>query len=230
MTEQEMSTPPEGGAAPSAPSQPPVATSSQATPELEALRKEIVDLTGQVRALQSGKDKATFKLEKQVADLEEVIAQYEELRSEGLSKPRAIREMKVDAWMKEKEQAQEQSVPASDKPAPGSAPAEPTRQEVEAVLNALGLDASDPQVVEVMRTTRDLPSAVTAFAALAGQRKTTPNPAAVAQVGGGGAVLAEDDIEAIDKKLAALRELGYKMDRKEYDRLFQQRKKLLTQQ
>jgi len=228
MTDLETSTPVEGGVAPTTPSQSQVATSSQATLTIESLQKEIADLTGQVRALQSGKDKGTFKLEKKVDDLEKAIAQYEDLRGEGLSRARAIREMKLDALLQE--QTPEEPAPASVQPPPGSAPAEPTRLDVEAVLKAFGLDAADPQVLDVMRKEKDFASATVAFANLAVQRRQAPNPAVLQNTGGGSAVQQVDDLEAIEKKLAVLKaQPPHLMDRKVYKQLVQEYNRLVQQ-
>lgn len=227
MTDLENSTPVVGEGVPTPASQPQVATSSQATTNLEALLKEVTDLKGQVRALQSEKDKGTHKLEKRVDKLDEVIAKYEELRGEGLSKSRALREMQMDAFLQE--QNPENAVPASVQPAQGSAPAEPTRLEMEAILSTLGLDANDPQVVEAMRLSPI--DRIAQFTKIAVDRKQTPNPAAVQNVGGGSAVLPEEDLTAVREKLAAMRSLpAYKMDSKEYQRLYEMERRLARQQ
>ena len=225
MTDLETSAPVEGGGVPTSPSQPQAATSSQATPTIESLQKQIDELKGQLRGTQSEKDKGIYKLEKKV---DEAIARYEEYRKE-MTPAKARRELQLDALLERESEGE--PVRASSQPAQGSAPAGPTKVEVEAVLKAFGLDASDPQVLDVMRNTTDLPSATVAFASLASQRKLAPNPAAIQSVGGGSAVLAEDDLQAVEKKLAALKaQPSYMMDAKEYKRLVQKYNQLVQLQ
>lgn len=221
MTDLENSTTPEGGAAPSVSSQAPVATSSQATPDLEAVLKRMSDLEAQLRAQQSGKDKGVFKLEKKV---DELLDRYEQYRQE-MTPAKARREIQLDALL---EQSGGEPVPSSTQPAPGSAPAGETRPEVGVVLTELGLDANDPQVLEAIRLPYGKREAQLTKLALL--RNQAPNPATVQNTGGGAAVAAGDDLEAIEKKLAAMKSLpAYRMDNKEYHRLVAEKQRLLQQ-
>ena len=227
MTDLENSGTPAGEVVPTTASQGQPATSSQATPDLESLLKEVNDLKGQVRALQSGKDKGTYKLEKKVTDLEKVIVEYEELRGEGLSRNRALKEMKLGTLLEE--QTPEELAPVSTPQAQGSAPATQTGTEMAAVLQELGLTANDPQVIEAMRL--PAPKLVAALAKLAVERNQAPNPAVLQNTGGGSAVVGTDDLAAIVAKLEVLKaQPPHLMDRKEYGRLVKEYNRLVQQQ
>jgi len=227
MTDLENSGTPAGEVVPTTASQGQPATSSQATPDLESLLKKVSDLEGQVRSLQSGKDKATYKLEKDVGTLKETIAKYEELRAEGLSQSRALKEMQLDALLEKQTPADPLST--STPQAQGSAPATQTGTEMAAVLQELGLTANDPQVIEAMRL--PAPKLVAALAKLAVERNQAPNPAVLQNTGGGSAVVGTDDLAAIVAKLEVLKaQPPHLMDRKEYGRLVKEYNRLVQQQ
>lgn len=140
----------------------------------------VKNLEGQVRALQSDKDKGIAKVGKQVNDLAEQMAKYESYRESGLKPEQAIREMQIDALLAG--QPNEGSTEVLPKEEGGTEP-KVASADHKVILQQLGLQPNDPKVLEVLREKDNFIDQVVSFAALATEKaKTQQTPTNAAQV------------------------------------------------
>ena len=168
---------------------------------LEAALKRISDLEAQQRATQSDKDKGIVKVAKEVAEVKEQFARYEEYRKR-FEPEEAVRQMQLDAILAERYPVQPGA--SSTTPPPGSG--QVAASEVQAaLLTQLGLDPNSADVVTVLRETNDFATQVARFAGLAqkARQAPAPNPAAV-QVTGSGANASGEDVDTLTARLSAL--------------------------
>ena len=168
---------------------------------LEAALKRISDLEAQQRATQSDKDKGIVKVAKEVAEVKEQFARYEEYRKR-FEPEEAVRQMQLDAILAERYAVQPGASSTPQPPGSGQVVA----SEVPAgFLESLGLDANSADVNQVLRETNDFVERVSRFTALAqkARQAPAPNPAAV-QVTGSGANASGEDVDTLTARLSAL--------------------------
>jgi hypothetical protein len=197
---------------------------------LEPVLKRLEGLEGMVRSLQSGKDKGIAKQADEIKGLKDQVSRVLELVKEGKSQEAAIqiaeREARIDELLAERYGPNQ---PASAPPVAQAATQPVANELTQVLLTQLGLDPNSADVVAVLRETADPLTQVTRFTQLAQKAKQAPpaNPAAV-QVTGSGISAAVDDLESIDRQLAAMRQQpSYSMDRHKYDELYKKRMELV---
>jgi hypothetical protein len=178
------------------------------------------------RKLQSSKDKRIAGLFGKMDDFEAKLARMGELQQAGLSQDDALWRMKVEEALAQQTPATPGGRPPSGAPTPQAASVEAT-----AVLTAMGLDPNSADVVAVLRETSDFTTQVARFAGLAQkarQQQAPPANPATVQVTGSGTSAALDDLESIDRQLAAMRQQpSYSLDRHKYDELYKKRMELV---
>jgi len=190
--------------------------------QLEAALKKINELDGQVRALQSDKDRGVARVSKEVKDLSKQIERYEQWKELGKSKEEALRELQIDELLAS---SQPESAEVPPKEEPAVQPKAAGEEYLNPYLESLGLEDSDPDVIDILRKNRDPASRIIAMSELSKSRKQAqapPNPAAVQPTGAGGAVQPET-LESVTEQLnrelakpaspetrARIRELGKK--------------------
>ncbi len=154
--------------------------------DVKTLESLVKDLAGQVRALQSDKDRGVHKLDQKLNSLTETIKQYEKYR--GKYEPdEAQWRMQVDALL-----AQGQGIPQADVPSAGGGgtPTQAAGVDTATLVKAVGLDANSPEVLAAIRDHQDnLFEQYAAITNLAVKRQaaqqTPPNSAQIMSAGGG---------------------------------------------
>ena len=167
---------------------------------LEAALARINKLEADLRGLQSEKDKGVAKVGKRVSDLEEQINRYEELKAEGLSPKRALREMQLDTLV----QGQAVASPADVAPAAGAGTqGGATGVDYAAYAKSFGLDANDPDVLRATLAESNPLKALDNLRALSEARKNpaSPPPASAPLPSGGGVSVREETLEDVTAQL-----------------------------
>lgn len=180
--------------------QPPSAGAGVQPPsiDVEALAKALEPRLQQMveRQWQSGKDRRIHNLEEQVGDFKSVLDEFKAWKAKGLDDDDAIWRMQVSRAIPQPGQQAEPSGRTGGSDTSVPAP----KVDAQALLQAVGIDANDPEVTAILAKGGD-PSAE--IVALAVKRKNPPNPAAVMSTGGGGAV-GGDNIDSLTEKLQKL--------------------------
>ena len=198
---------------------------------IEVLSQQVIDLTGLVRALQSDKDRGVAKVQTQVDGLSEKLESYHRRREQGLTETEAQRAEVLDQIVSERIAPTPDRLTVSQ----DSVPAEQAPVTVEAYLSPIlrltGLDANDPEIIELLRTERDAAKRITAIGELAEARneapKTQPNPAAQL-AGGGGQAVEEGTLESVTEELKEVLAMpATPATRKRIQELGKQQKELL---
>lgn len=173
---------------------------------IETVLQRVADLEGQLRGVQSTKDRGTAKLNKKVDSLAEQITRYEALRARGVEPDVALREMEIDDLLAERRGTQQpEQVPQQVQ---AGSPAPAANIDTQGILKTLGLDPASPEVTEILRTNTDAVSQIAAAVELVKRRRAqaqaAPNPATVVPTGQGAP--AGGDLEAEYKqKLSQIR-------------------------
>jgi len=149
----------------------------------KALEPFITDLVE--RKTQSTKDKRIAGLQGQVSDFEAKLARLEELRESGMSQKNAMEFMKLEDAVLAHAPANSQAAPQGE--------AAGTREtaagvDTKSILQAMGLDANDPAVGEVLRSKSDPLEQTVEFAKLAAARRSQPKPNPAQQMPAGGGI------------------------------------------
>lgn len=185
----------------------------------------VKNLEGQVRALQSDKDKGIAKVGKQVNDLAEQMEKYESYRERGLKPEQAVREMQIDALLAgQRDEGSTEFLPKEE----GGTEPKVASADQKAILQRLGLQPNDPKVLEVLREKDNPIEQVASFAALALEKaKTQQAPTNEAQVmpSASGAT----STETIDSLTEELNELMRESPGKHMKRITEIRAKLKEQ-
>ena len=165
----------------------------------EQLLSKVQWLEGQVKALQSDKDRGLQRNTQDIKALKDeqkkLLERYDALLNEGLTPARAKREIAIDALLEGQYEAGT-SAPVPQAKVTGTNPPAAGVDHT-ALLTSLGLDPNSAEVLNVVRTTDDYTAQVASFAALAAQKKSkpapAPNPAQQVPVGGGSSVTVTTD-------------------------------------
>lgn len=190
------------GAPSPAPSGSPPEPSTPKPDVTESLSERLKRLEGMVSALQSGKDKAKDRLAEDVKGVKEQIARIAELASGGLTADQIARELVIDDLVKSRFQG-EQSPVSPPALAGTQPPATGAEESIDPAL--LGLDANDPDVVELMRSGKaDLPHLYLLAKGKKAKASPPASPAAVLPTGGGGSASPSADQAALTQKLSEL--------------------------
>ncbi len=201
--------------------------------QIEALSQQVIELSGMVRALQSDKDKGVARVSREVKDLSEQLETYYKRRESGLSHEQALREEVLDEIV-----AERRGTPDDAGVSPTAEPAVQPKVTVEDYLLPLlklsGLDANDPEVIDIIRAERNPGKQVLAISELTERRKkakeTPPNPGAVMSSGSGEAVEGET-LDSITKELQAeMAKPATPATRARIQELSQKQKKLLPRE
>lgn len=181
----------------------PGASAEGASPSLdvkalaEALKPYIADVV--TRATQSQKDRRIGKMEGKVSDFEAQLARMNELVGEGWSQKQALRLMQsgiVEATNTDEEPA------ASQKPAQVSAQSV-TSVEATKVIDVLGLDANDPDVLRATLGAKDpIPGLIELASARKAKAAQPPNPATI--MGSGGGAASSETLDTLTEELTRL--------------------------
>jgi hypothetical protein len=189
-----------GESLPSETSQPKAETRSPGTEsQLEVALKELGELKGQVRALQSEKDKGIAKVSKQFKELSEELKQYEEWKTRGKTPEEAQREMLIDQILKEYQGSPE----STEVPQPATV-ASPDY--LSPVLEMAGLKSDDPEVVEILRKENNPAVLIGEIKKLSENRKQAPPKApapGAAMSTGAGTAIESESLESITAELQA---------------------------
>ena len=169
---------------------------------IEPLVKDAFD-----RGAQSTKDKRIAKQESRISSLENTLAQFEDLKADGMSKKQAIQYMRTQELL----DAQGNEAP-TDAP-PATEPAVPATVAVDeglsAILKYTGLDSGEADVVAIIKANPNNELAqISAVTKLAESRKqaqtTTPGSAGAVLPSGGGGAVVSDDMDSLSKRLNEL--------------------------
>ena len=174
-------------------------TSLEADDKLEAALKELDELKGVVRGLQSDKDRGTNKALKGVEEISERLDEYErytKMRQDGKTKEQARRELVIDDIVNERlgtQVAQAEEV--------GTSPVEPGWSEADTFLRKYGIDPNSTEVLEMVRNGKSRPED---YFALAYDRKSgpvvEPNKAQVMPAGSRGTIT-DRNLEVVGAEL-----------------------------
>jgi len=166
--------------------------------ELEALSTIVKDLEGRVRALQSEKDRGVARVQKDLSEMKDELEKYYQLRHSGVSDEDARKSLILDEII-----AERMGVPGQERAAPE--PVMASDDSLKPALELAGLDANDPDVIKILRTTPQ-PEQQTRIMLLGLERKQArekpPSPGAAMTTGGGSAVAGET-LETVDAELTA---------------------------
>ena len=180
--------------------------------DAKAFETALRELQGQVRALQSDKDRGVHEVKSQIKDLMKQFEWVKKAEARGLSPEEIEEQLELKALLAERRRgASPDSSPddAVGKNADGNR-AQAASVDANAILSPLGLQANDPEVIAILRE-KDFTAQLAKLAELSGNRKAqeqakrAPNPAQVLPVGGGQSVQAED-LESLTAELA--KEMG----------------------
>lgn len=209
------------GGAPSQPVQPgKTPADSGGGFDQEAVLKELSELRGLVRSLQSGKDKGVQKALNKLENHDELLERYDKLLSK-LDPDEAKFRLRMERFMADQDSGNE-ATPVPAKGVGGTTP-QPASVDHTALLVSLGLDPNSAEVLGVIRATDDYTAQVAQFAALAAQKKSKPapqpNPAQQVPVGGGSSLaLTTSDLDKEYREAIK----GIPLGQKGYDRRWQQ--------
>jgi hypothetical protein len=166
----------------------------------EAVLQKMVNIEGQLRALQSDKDKGTAKNAKRLNTLEEQLARYDKYLAKFTEPAEAKRQMAIDDLLAGGRQETGES--AEQQARPGSQATAPT-VDYSATLIATHLDGSDAEVTAIIRDSDNPRLSLWELAERrASKPQTQANPAQVMSTGGGGSV--GNEAEALTAKLQTL--------------------------
>ena len=192
-----------GESQPSEPSQQPTEEDSPSeNSELETALQRIKVLEGYVGALQSDKDKGIAKVAKEQQKLSEQFEKYEEWRKAGKSPKEAERETLVDQLL------ENYQAPSEPVEVPQQTPKATVASTdiLSPFLDAVGLEASDPDVIEVLRKQSDLNMQIAELTKISEARKQAPPPPAspgAAMSTGGGVAVEGETIDSVRAELEA---------------------------
>jgi len=175
------------------------------------------------RQWQSGKDRRIGKLEGAVSDIKSVLDEFNSWKKQGVSDEEALWRMEVSRKLSTREEPSPQDQPPGTRPPAANA-------ETQAILQELGLDANNPEVVKVMRDTTDPMKLVLNLAKLSVTRTPPPSPnPAQAQPAGGGGQSVGNDVETLTQELNAIHQRGRRTpaDQKRADEISAQLAQLL---
>jgi hypothetical protein len=201
-----------GGVANPPPSQ------TQAAPvspvDTKALEATVKELTAQVRALQSEKDKGVAKVSKEVQSLSEQFKQYEKLKARGLEPEEIVERMELQELLAERRG----SKPSADVPS-GKAGTQTQEASVNVTewLPIMGLDANDPKVVQVLASGLEPMDQLTALRGVWDQnKKAQQQPPNAAQVmsAGAGTTTTGDTVDTLTDQMRELQKEPMKNYRK----------------
>lgn len=176
-------------------------SSSEESP-IEALSQQVTELTGMMRALQSGKDKGVARVSKDVKDLSDQLETYYQRREAGQSHEQALREEALDEIVAERRGTPgDTSVPPKEEPAAQTTVA--VDDYLSAILKATGLTSNDPDVVEILRDSDPIKrlNAIGALAETRKQAQTTPGSAAAVLPSGAGGAVESETLESVTEEL-----------------------------
>ncbi len=167
---------------------------------IEPLVKDAFD-----RGAQSTKDKRFAKQESRISSLEDTLAQFDELKAEGMSKKQAIQYMRTQELLDAQGNEAPTDAPPATEPAVPATVAED--DSLSAILNLTGLKANEADVVAILRQDNDPLKRVVALTALAETRKqaqTTPAAAGNVLPSGTGTPVVSEDIGSLSERLTEL--------------------------
>jgi hypothetical protein len=146
------------------------------------------------RNIQSQKDQVIAAIKKDKG-MKEVLAEIERMETEGLTRA----EIKQELRLRELE-ARQTPEPASPAQSVGKQVAPAVNNSAMTLLAPLGLDANDPEVTRALLGD-DFAEVALQLATISQRKRTSPNPASVAQPAGGGFIQPnEAQMEAQYKK------------------------------
>ena len=168
---------------------------------IEPLVKDAFD-----RGAQSTKDKRIAKQESRISSLEDTLAQFEDLKADGMSKKQAIQYMRTQELLDAQGNETPPVVPPAQEPAAQATVA--VDEGLSSALNLAGLTSNDADVVTILRDNNDLSKKLIAINALVESRKqvTTPGSAAAVLPSGTGAAVTEETFETVSAELQELHE------------------------
>ena len=161
--------------------------------DAKAFETALKELQGQVRALQSDKDRGVHEVKSQIKDLMKQFEWVKKAEARGLSPEEIEEQLELKALLAERRRGA--SPDSSSDDAAGSR-AQTANVDAKAILTGLGLEANDPQVVEALRE-QDFVAQLAKLTEIAATKKTqankpSPNPAAIMPTSGGISVQGED--------------------------------------
>ena len=138
-----------------------------------------------MRALQGDKDRGIANVGKQVTELTKQMEKYEAYRADGKDPEAALREMQIDALLG----SQGEVSPTTSTPT-GEVGTDPQASVVDTktILTATGLDANDPDVIDLIGKGAKAEGYIALAAQKKAQPETEPNAAQALPVGGGASV------------------------------------------
>jgi len=170
-------------------------------PTIADVLKKMADIDAQVRALQGNKDKGIAKVSKRLDQFAEQLAEFNELKAQGLSDKVAMKLMRLDNL--------------TDEPVTGTEPAAVVDKggnlnhnpnvDTDALLRAAGIEPNDPEVTQLYRQGKTGVADIAQFIVeRKGRAAVQPNPAQVLPVGGGQSLSSGNELAEIDEQLARL--------------------------
>ena len=171
--------------------------------QLDTVLQQVAELTGQVRALQSDKDKGVAQVSKEVKNLSKQYETYFQRRESGLSHEQALREDVLDSLVAERGVTPEiASVPPTEEPA--VQPKVASEDYLSPILKMAGLDVNDSDVIAILRDESDPFKRITAVGALAETRKQKPPlTLGAALPSGGGQAVETETLDSVTAELQA---------------------------
>lgn len=176
-------------------------SSPASEPTLADVLKIVTSLDAQVRALQGNKDKGIAKVSRRMDTVEELLAEFNALKAEGLSEKVALRLMRQESLTEEPGIEPE---PAAAVAKGGNLSNNPN-VDTDALLIAAGIQPNDPEVTKLYREGKTSLTDVAQFIVERKARATaTPNPAQVMPGTGGQSLNAQPELDEITTELARL--------------------------
>ena len=171
-------------------------------PTIADVLRELTDVKSQVRALQGNKDKGIAKVAKRLDDFEERLAEFNELKAQGLSDKVAMKLMRLDNLSDRDSVTENEPAVVVDK---GGNLNHNSNVDTDALLRAAGIEPNDPEVTQLYRQGK---TGVLDIAQFIVDRKARaaaqPNPAQVLPGGGGQSLSGGDELAELTEQLARL--------------------------
>ena len=164
---------------------------------LAALEPKVTTLVE--RQVQSQKDKRIAGMQGELDGFKGQLARMNELIKKGFNQDQALEIMEL-----EKPQPTTRS-PQQPAPAQGGTQGQQVSVDTASILSVMGLDANEPAIAEILRTTPDVLGQVAAFTKLAVSRRQQPSPPVAQQMPAStGASVQSENIETLSAELAEL--------------------------
>lgn len=186
---------------PASPAQSPQG-SPASEPTIADVLRELTDVKSQVRALQGNKDKGIAKVAKRLDGFEERLAEFNELKAQGLSDKVAMKLMRLDNLSEQDSVAENEPAAVVDK---GGNLNHNPNVDTDALLRASGIEPNDPEVTQLYRQGKTtLPDIARFIVDRKARAEAQPNPAQVLPGGGGQSLSSGNELAELTEQLERL--------------------------